>query len=145
MPIEVVTGDPLTTQAQTLAFGFNAKGRVEVSGLETRLYDAYPSAFASFRKQCNSGRIKPGMMWMWREAQFNLLFLVVRESSVGMTRIRYVENALMTIARDYPLYGLTSIALAPLGNKEEWVLLRPVVDYWLKTCPLPVTVYENAS
>ena len=143
MPITVVTGDPLTTQAQTLAFGFNAKGRVEVSGLETRLYDAYPSAFASFRKQCNSDRIKPGMLWMWREAQFNLLFLVVRESSVGMTRMRYVENVLMTIARDYPLYGLTSIALAPLGNKEEWVLLRPVVDYWLKAIPLPVAVYEE--
>src|SRR5215468_4695299 len=143
MPIEVVTGDPLTTQAQTLAFGFNAKGRVEISGFETRLYDAYPSAFASFRKQCNSGRIKPGMLWMWREVQQNLLFLVVRESSVGMTRIRYVENALMTIARDYPLYGLTSLAIAPLGSKDEWVLLRPVVDYWLKTCPLPVMVYES--
>lgn len=145
MPITIVTGDPLTTQAQTLAFGFNAKGRVEVGGLETRLYDAYPSAFASFRKQCNSGRIKPGMLWMWRESQFNLLFLVVRESSVGMTRMRYVENTLMTIARDYPLYGLTSIALAALGTKEEWVLLRPVVDYWLKMCPLPVTVYDEVS
>ena len=143
MPITVVAGDLLTTQAQTLAFGFNAKGRVEVGGLETRLYDAYPSAFASFRKQCNSGRIKPGMLWMWREAQFNLLFLVVRESSVGMTRMRYVENTLMTIARDYPLYGLTSIALAALGSKDEWVLLRPVVDYWLKMCPLPVTVYDE--
>jgi hypothetical protein len=142
MPINVVTGDPLTTQAQTLAFGFNAKGRVEVGGLETRLYDAYPSAFASFRKQCNSGRIKPGMLWMWREVQQSLLFLVVRESSVGMTRIRYVENVLMTIARDYPLYGLTSLAIAPLGSKDEWVLLRPVVDYWLKTCPLPVDVYD---
>jgi len=145
MPISIVTGDPLTTQAQTLAFGFNAKGRVEVGGLETRLYDAYPAAFATFRKQCKSGRIKPGSLWMWRETQFNLLFLVVRESSVGMTRIRYVENALMTIARDYPLYGLTSIAIAPLGNKEERPLLRPLVDYWLKTCPLPVMVYEEAE
>jgi len=143
MPITVVTGDPLATSAQTLAFGFNAKVRVEVSGFETRLYDAYPAAFASFRKQCNSGRIKPGMLWMWREIQINLLFLVVRESSVGMTRLRFVENTVMTIARDYPLYGLTSVAIAPLGSREEWVLLRPVVDYWLKPCPLDVTVYDE--
>ncbi len=143
MPITVVTGDPLATQAQTLAFGFNAKGRVEVGGLETRLYDAYPAAFATFRKQCKGERIKPGTLWMWRETQFNLLFLVVRESSVGMTRIRYVENALMTIARDYPLYGLTSLAIAPLGNNEEQPLLRPLVDYWLANCPLPVMVYEE--
>lgn len=143
MPITIVTGDPLTTHAQTLAFGFNAKGRVEVGGLETRLYDLYPAAFASFRKQCKSDRIKPGMLWLWREAQINLLFLVVRESSVGMTRMRFVETALMTIARDYPLYGLTSLAIAPLGTQEEWSLLRPVVDYWMKGCPLPVDVYER--
>ncbi len=145
MPITVVTGDPLITQAQTLAFGFNAKGRIEVGGLETRLYDAYPAAFATFRKQCKGGRIKAGTLWMWRETQFNLLFLVVRESSVGITRIRFVENVLMAIARDYPLYGLTSLAIAPLGNKEERPLLRPLVDYWLKTCPLPVTVYEDVD
>lgn len=145
MPITNVTGDPLTTQAQTLAFGFNAKGRVEVGGLETRLYDLYPAAFASFRKQCKSERVKPGMLWMWREAQINLLFLVVRESSVGMTRMRFVETALMTIARDYPLYGLTSLAIAPLGTQEEWKLLRPVVDYWMKACPLPVDVYERVG
>ncbi len=143
MPIKIVTGNPLTTQAQTLAFGFNAKGRVEVGGLETRLYDLYPAAFASFRKQCKSERIKPGMLWLWREAQINLMFLVVRESSVGMTRMRFVETALMTIARDYPLYGLTSLAIAPLGTQEEWSLLRPVVDYWMKACPLPVDVYEK--
>lgn len=143
MPITTVTGDPMQTEAQTLAFGFNALGRIEVGGLETRLYDAYPAAFASYRKQCNSGRIKPGMLWMWREAQINLLFLVVRESSVGMTRMRFVENAVMTIARDYPLYGLSSIALAPLGSREEWDLLRPVVEYWLNACPLPVTVYQH--
>jgi hypothetical protein len=64
---------------------------------------------------------------------------------VGMTRIRYVENALMTIARDYPLYGLTSVAIAPLGNKEERPLLHPLVDYWLKMCPLPVLVYEEVE
>lgn len=143
MPIQFVTGDPLTTDAQTLAFGFNAKGRVEVAAFETKLYDAYPAAFASFRKQCNSGRIKPGMLWLWREERLNLLFLVVRESSVGMTRMRFVENAVMTIARDYELYGLTSLALAPLGSREEWSLLRPVVEYWLKSCALPIRVYEQ--
>lgn len=142
MPITMMSGDLLSTAAQTLAFGFNAQGRIEVGALETRLYDAYPAAFAGFRKQCNSGRIKPGMLWMWREAQQNLLFMVVRESSVGMTRMRFVENAVMTIARDYPLYGLSSIALAPLGGKEEWAMLRPVVEYWLHTCPLPIAIYQ---
>lgn len=145
MPLQFLQGDPLTTDADTLGFGFNAQGRVELGAFETRLYDTYPAAFARFRKQCASQRIKPGMVWMWREARMNLLFMVVRESPVGMTRIRYVENTLLTITRDYRLYGLTSLALAPLSSREEWELLRPVVNEWLGLYPLPVSVYEPGN
>lgn len=143
MPITYVNEDPLGTTAQTLAFGFNARGRVEVNAFETRLYDLYPTAFAAYRKQCNSSRLKPGMVWLWSESQPRLLFMVVRESQVGMTRLRFVEQTVMTLARDYPLYGLTSLALAPLGSPQEWPALRPVVDYWLGLSGLPVTVYEQ--
>lgn len=143
MPVNYVNEDPLLTPAQTLAFGFNARGRVEVNERETRLYDRYPTAFATYRKQCQSGRIQPGMLWLWRESQPGLLFMVVRESQVGMTRLRFVEQVVMTLARDYPLYGVTSLALVPLGSREEWPFLRPVVDYWLTMSGLPITIYEQ--
>lgn len=142
MPITYVTGDPLLTRAQTLAFGHNAKGRTEVSPLETLLLHHYPAAFATFGKQCRSQRVKPGMFWVWGESLPHLAFMVVRESSVGATRVRYVESAVMTLARDYRLHNITSLAFAPLADSAEWSSLRPVVDYWLKNCPLPVVVYE---
>ncbi|MBN8621078.1 MAG: hypothetical protein J0L63_19350 [Anaerolineae bacterium] len=140
MPVEYVAGDPLATSAQTLAFGFNARGQIEMNPLATRLYDQFPAAFATFRKQCRSGRIKPGMLWIWSESQPRLLFMVVRESAVGMTRLRFVENALMTLARDYLLYGVESLALVPMGDEGEWTALRPVVDYWMGMSSLPVQV-----
>ncbi len=143
MPVTYVTGDPLLTRAQVLAFGYNAKGRTEVSTLETQLLDLYPAAFATFGKQCRSERIKPGAFWVWRESAPQLAFMVVRETSVGATRLRYVESALMTLARDYRQYNITSMALARLGDGEEWRALKPVVDYWLKACPLPVVVYDG--
>jgi hypothetical protein len=143
MPIAYVTGDPVLTRAQTLVFGHNAKARTEVGVLEMRLFNLYPAAFATYRKQCANGRIKPGMIWLWRESQPFLAFMVIRASSVGSTRSRYVENGLLTLARDYQLYGLTSLAIAPLGSQEEWVGLRPLMDYWIGLCPLPVVVYER--
>lgn len=142
MPLTYLTGDPLRTQAQTLLFGYNVRAQSETGALEVALYTAYPAAFASYRKQCNQGRIKTGTLWLWRESLPHLGFLVVRDSAVGMTRLRYVESALMLIARDSPLYGLTSLALARLGSAEEWPLLRPVVDYWLGMSPLVAEVYE---
>ena len=143
MPITYVSGDPLLTHAQTLAFGHNAKGRSELGALETTLLNRYPAAFATYGKNCRSKRIKPGTFWTWRESQPSLMFLVIRETAVGATRVRYVESAIMTLARDYRLHNLTSVAIAPLTNALEWTALKPVVDYWLRACPLPVVIYER--
>ncbi len=143
MPVTYVSGDPLLTRAQVLAFGHNARARVEVTPLAMRLLDAYPPAFATYRKLCKSGRIKPGQFWMWRESLPRLAFFVVRESSVGATRMRFVETILLNLVRDYRLHGLTSLTLAPLGSDLEWLALKPIVDYWLRTCPLPIIVYEQ--
>lgn len=143
MPLTYVTGDPLMTEAQTLAFGCNAKARTELGALDVRLFDLFPAAFATYRKQCAQGRVKPGGLWLWRESRPQLLFMVIRETSVGATRFRFVESAVMTIARDYHLYGLKSLSIAPLGDSMEWPSLKPILDHWLKGCPLPITVYDG--
>lgn len=143
MPLTYVTGDPLLTASQTLGFGHNARARTETGALETRLLDRSPAAFAGYRRLIASGRLKPGGLWVWRETRPYLAFLVVRESAQGSARLRFVEAVAMTIARDYRLYGLESLALAPLGSAEEWPLLQTVVQHWLADCPLPVTVYAG--
>jgi hypothetical protein len=145
MPLSYTTGDPLQTSLQTLALGHNAKGRTETNPLEMRLQAEYPAAFASYARLCRQGRIKAGGLWLWSESLPRLLFMTIRESAVGTTRLRYVEAAVMTIARDFHLYGLQSVALAPLAGKEEWLTLKPVVDYWLRPCPLEIVVYESGG
>ncbi len=143
MPITYVQGDPLLTPLAALAFGHNAKARSELDPLTVRLFDLYPAAFASYRKFCASGRAKPGTVWLWREAHPTLIFMIVRETGVGATRVRFVESALMTLARDYHLFGLSSIAIAPVGDRLEWPSIKPIADYWLRACPLPISIYET--
>jgi hypothetical protein len=143
MPLTFVSGDPLLTRMQTLAFGHNARAKIEVGALETRLLDGYPAAFAGYRKQCHNARVKAGDFWIWRESQPHLAFFVIRDSAQGAARLRYVESIIMTITRDYRLHGLESLAIAPLGSRDEWPLLRPVLEYWLAACLLPIVVYER--
>jgi hypothetical protein len=142
MPLRFVNGDPLLTRAQTLAFGHNAAARAEVGPLETRLMTAHPAAFASYRKQCRNRRVKAGGLWLWTESQPRLLFLTVRETPVGQTRTRYLDSALLTLARDYRLYGITSLAIAPLAPALEWDSLKTIVVDWLFLCPADIAVYE---
>lgn len=143
MTLTFVSGDPFLTSAQVLAFGYNAVGRTETTPLATTLLNRYPAAFASYGKLCRAGRIHTGMLWLWRETTPALGFMVVRDSSVGATRQRYVESVVMTLARDYKLDNIHSIALAAPGRAEEWAPLKEIITYWLGKSSLPVVVYEN--
>ncbi len=143
MSLPFAQGDPLLTSLQTLAFDTNLRGRAEVTPLHTALLDRYPAAFATFGKDARADRLKPGQVWIWRESHPWLCFLIVRESPVGSTRLRYVEAAALTLARDYRLYGLTSLAIAPLGTAAEWPALRAVLELQFGRSVLPVTIYER--
>jgi hypothetical protein len=145
MTLIPVSGDPLLTRAQYLAFGANIQGRPETTPLETRLMDAYPAAFAAYRKQCQHTRIKTGAYWAWRETQPPLLFFAVRESPVGATRLRYVQAVALDLARSYRLEGMTSLALAPLGSAYEWPEIKLVLARWLDPIDLPVYLYDTVQ
>ncbi len=138
-----VIGDPLLTRAQALAFGHNARGRIEVGTLETALYTRFPAAFAVYRKRCQSNRVKAGDYWVWMDATPRLYFMTVRRSSVGATRLRYVQATIMRLVREYALDGVQSLAIAPLGDPYEWDDLLPMVEQWLNMVSLPVAVYTR--
>ncbi len=143
MPITYVEGDPLLTQAQVLAFGHNRKGRIELGLMETELMQAFPAAFSGYRRQCKKGRIATGDYWLWRENKPMLMFMTIRESSVGATRLRYVQAIAMKLAREYFLEGLHSIAITPLGEPAEWPEIKMVFETWLTRSKLPVIIYDR--
>jgi hypothetical protein len=143
MPLTFMTGDPLQTDAQVLAFGYNARGKHEVDPLHTTLQYRYPAAFAVFGKQARGGRISAGQLWIWRESAPYLGFMVVRESSVGATRVRYVQAAALTLARDYALEGIRSVAIAGLCSAAEFPSVAEVLRSWLAGSKLDVRVYSG--
>ncbi|NDJ59719.1 MAG: hypothetical protein GYB67_01265 [Chloroflexi bacterium] len=143
MPVTYVKGDPLLTRAQILAFGHNARGRPEQSPLALALQQRYPAAFASYTRQCRQGRIQPGMFWRWSEARPTLGFMVVRESPVGATRLRFVDTVVLLLARDHRREAIGSVALTPPGSSDEWPQHRELIERWLAASALPVVVYTT--
>jgi hypothetical protein len=143
MPLTYVSGDPLLTQQHMLAFGSNAAGRTETTPLATALLTRYPAAFSSYGKLCHQGRIAPGTIWFWHESKPALAFMVVRETPVGATRLRYVDAVMMALARDYRRDGLRSMALAPIGAEHEQSASKEVTEKWLSKSALPMIVYNE--
>jgi hypothetical protein len=143
MPLKFVTGDPLLTQASVLAFGHNAKGRTEMGDFAMRMMREYPAAFSTYTRQARKRRQLGGDLFSWSEAKPRLLFLTIRDSSVGATRLRYVQKALISIARDYSLYNIDSLAIAPLGNAYERSEIDNLYRLWFKNIALKVIVYTE--
>lgn len=143
MPLEFVTGDPLLTHAQTLAIAHNAKGRTETGILEMAIMRRYPAPLSVYERRCRQQKHPAGTMWLWQDSKPRLLFMTVRETSTGITRLRYVQAILMSIARDYALYGITSLAIAPMGNHYEKNEILKLYPIWFSKTKLPVIVYTD--
>lgn len=141
MPLNFAPGDPTLSQADMLAFGHNARGRTELGALETHLMQQYAPAFSAYTRRARQGKQKPGTWWLWTETRPKLAFLTIRDSSVGATRLRYVQSVLMTLARDYPMYQVQSLAIAPLGNSYERDEINKLAAQWLAGLTLPITLY----
>jgi hypothetical protein len=143
MTITHCQGDPLLTRAQTLAFAYNAQAKTEQGALETRLYNAHPTAFANYRKHVYAGKISAGDVWVWQQNQPALCFMVVRESGVGALRLRYLQTALLRLAHEYTILGIKSLAFAPMGTRREWVESRALINTWLARARLSVVIYDH--
>lgn len=143
MPLKFVTGDPTLTHCQTLAIGHNRVGRIENTDLSNHLMQKFSVAYASYTRQCKNGKQSSGELFLWRESQPQLLFLTVRDSSVGATRLRHVQQCLLTLARDFSLHHISSLAIAPLGESDNWNDIRAMLVSYFEGRQLPVVVYES--
>lgn len=145
MPIQYVSGDPLQTDCQTLAIGHNRIGRTENDPISTALRQKFPVAYASYERRCKQNKQASGDIYLWTQSKPQILFLTVRDSSVGASRLRHVQSCLMTIIRDYRLYNIESLAIAPIVSKHEWADIKALFTTWFTKRDLSVIVYEEAK
>ena len=147
MPLLYVTGDPTLTSAQTLAIGHNARGQIEMNAVIVALRQQNPVAFSTYEQRCRKGQIQAGEYFIWHDSQPRLMFMAVRESAPGTTRLRYVQYVALTIARDFRLEGIQSLAIAPLFSSDidqlVWEEIKKVLEQWFSPSTLSVVVYDQ--
>ncbi len=143
MPLITVSGDPLLTDCQVLAFGYNARGQSESRAEQIHLAQTYPAMFSVFKRQARKGKLKTGDVWRWNETTPYFMFWIVRESPFGATRIRYVQSIAMSFVRDYQLYQIESLALIRPGNDYEYEEFEPILQQWLDPLPIPIVIYDG--
>lgn len=143
MSLIFVEGDPLQTHAQALLLAMNLRGQVAVHPLETAMRDRYPVFYSEHRRLARQDFWQGGQLWFFRDATPLLVGAMVQDSANGVVKLRFLEQALISLRREYQEQGITSLAVAPMGDALEWSSLRALLVEHVTMLPIPIVIYQQ--
>jgi hypothetical protein len=145
MSVTFRVGDAFDAPQQAVGIGISMSGQVGTSALATTLLDRYPVFVSDYRRRGRAAALSPGDIWVWRDGDPWLVGLVVRETPQGVPRLRYVEQAMLNLVKNWEREGLRSLALVQFTRHDaEWAAIRTIIRQYLAPVALPVVVYEHA-
>ena len=141
--LKIVHGNIFESQMQTLTNPVNCVG-VMGAGLALEFKRRYPKMFTAYQLQCTRKELMAGELRLFKESNRWILNFPTKINWRQPSRLEYIEQGLVRLARDYQSMGIESIALPPLGcglgGLKQDDVLRLVRQY-LGELPVPIEFF----
>ncbi len=142
--IRVVVGDIFDSTAQTLVNTVNTIG-VMGKGLALEFKKRFPKMYEDYRERCESGEVQLGQPYLYRETPFRwILNFTTKEHWRSVSRLDDIVKGLRYLENHYKEWGITSLAVPPLGcgqGQLEWRVVGKTLYRYLKRLDIPVELY----
>lgn len=142
--INVVVGDIFDSRAQTLVNTVNCVG-VMGKGLALEFRRRYPEMYDDYVDRCSRGEVHLGEPYMYRYAVPPLILLFpTKQHWRSLSRIVDIKAGLAYLAAHYREWGITSIAVPPLGcglGGLDWSIVGPTLYQGLSDLDIDVKLY----
>lgn len=144
MITEIKIGDIFKSEAQTIINTVNCVG-VMGKGLALEYKKKYPEMFDDYKQKCSKKIVKPGVPYLYKPMfpPWILNFPTKNHWRSG-SLIENIKKGLEIIQKNYKIWGITSIAVPPLGcgnGQLEWSVVGPLIYKKLKKLDIPVEIY----
>lgn len=147
--IEYKAGNLLTEDADAIVNTVNCVG-VMGRGIALQFKKKFPENFKVYSSACKNEEVKPGKMFVFETGTFtNPKFIInfpTKRHWRGKSRIEDIESGLIDLVRVIKEYGITSIALPPLGcglGGLEWDSVHSIIEKYLSPLrDVKVIVFE---
>ena len=144
-------GNLLASGADALVNTVNTAG-VMGKGIALQFKQAYPGNFRAYAAACRRGDIVPGRMFVWETGQmgsprFIVNFPTKRHWRDG-SRIGDIRDGLLDLAKVIGEYGVTSIAIPPLGcglGGLRWEDVQPLIVAALGDLDAEIMLYASGD
>lgn len=143
--VEVITDrNILESKAQTLINTVNCIG-VMGKGIALQLKKKFPDMYQDYLSRCQRGLVKLGQPYLYRRPDKPwIINFPTKDHWRSMASIDAIIKGMQYLLNHYKEWGITSIAVPPLGCGEgqlEWRVVGPTLYRHLKQMDIPTELY----
>lgn len=142
--VKVIIGDIFKSKAQTLVNTVNCVG-IMGKGLALEFKKRFPDMFEDYSAQCKRGEVELGKPYLYKRlAPPWILLFPTKQDWRSVSRLSDIEAGLRYLQSKYKEWGITSIAVPPLGcglGELEWDIVGRTLYRHLEKLEIPVELY----
>lgn len=144
--ITIKKGNLLDSPMQTIVNTVNCKG-VMGKGIAEQFKKRYPTMFDEYKERCEAEKVKPGVPYTYKiHDTKTVLNFPTKDNWRQPSQYIWIQKGLDRIKEHYKEWGITSIALPPLGCGQgglNWKMVRSMIIGTLGDIGIPVEIYEG--
>ncbi|MEP0815090.1 MAG: macro domain-containing protein [bacterium] len=137
-------GNILESKAQTLVNTVNCEG-VMGKGIALEFKKRFPAMFRDYEKRCKEGLVKIGKPYLFESIGMpKIINFPTKQTWRSSSKIADIKEGLSYLQSHYLEWGVTSIAVPPLGCGQgglDWADVGPILYEYLSRLEIPVELY----
>lgn len=142
--MKVKIGNMFESDAQTLVNTVNCIG-IMGKGIALEFKKRFPEMFKDYKARCDCNEVKPGVPYLY-DSLFppQILNFPTKTHWRAASRIEDVEKGLKILRENYKRWGITSIAMPPLGcgnGQLLWSTVGSMMYHYLHDLDMVVEMY----
>lgn len=146
--ITIHKGDIFESKAQTITNTINCVGAMG-KGLALAFKSRYPGMYKEYRALCRGGAVQPGKPYVYNELDgTSILMFPTKRHWRQASLPEDIQAGLRYLAAHYADWGITELALPPLGCGNgglSWQLVGPMIYRELSHLPIPIMLFAPPS
>lgn len=142
--INVRVGDLFSSDAQTLVNTVNCVG-VMGKGIALEFKKRFPEMYRDYEDRCRQGLVRLGRPYLYKQLVGPcILNFPTKQDWRSVSRLKDIVAGLEYLEQNYRAWGITSLAVPPLGCGQgglDWRVVGPTLFRHLSRLDIPVELF----
>lgn len=141
--VKLTKGNVLQSESRAIVNTVNCVG-VMGKGIALAFKRKYPEMYRDYVTRCDNGEVEVGKPYSYRAEDHIVVNFPTKQHWRSISRLSDIEEGLRHLRLHLNEWGITSIAVPPLGcgnGQLDWSIVGPTLHRHLSTFGIPVELY----